>query len=58
MPGMKSFGRMIPWLTAAVVVSIIFGSVYVTFQQLGRRTANDAPAATAAAQVELLGPAI
>ena len=46
---------MIPWLTAAAVASIIFGSVYVTFQQLGRRSANDAPAATAAAQVGSLG---
>jgi hypothetical protein len=55
MPGMKGTGRTIAWLTAAVVVSIIFGSIYLTFQQLGRRSANDAPAATAAAQVELLG---
>jgi hypothetical protein len=51
----RGTARTIAWLTATVVVSIISGSVYVSFQQLGRRTANAAPAATAAAQVELLG---
>lgn len=55
MPGMNATGRLIAWLSAAVVVSLIFGSVYASFQQLGRRTANDAPAAAAAAQVQLLG---
>jgi hypothetical protein len=45
--------RTIGWLTAAVIVSLIFGSVYVTFQQLGRRSAN--AAAAAAAQVQLIG---
>jgi hypothetical protein len=54
MPGMKDTGRAIAWLTTAVVVSIIIGSVYVSFQQFGRKAANDAPAATAAAQVKLL----
>ena len=45
-------GRILGWLAAAVVVTLIFGSVYVAFQQLGRRSANDAPAAAAAARVQ------
>lgn len=50
--GMK---RTIGWLAAAVVVTLVFGSLYITFQQSGRRSANVAPAAAAAAQVQLLG---
>ncbi|WP_028275194.1 hypothetical protein [Arthrobacter sp. I3] len=52
---MNATRMSIAWLTAAVVVSLIFGSVYASFQQLGRRTANDAPAAAAAAQLQTLG---
>lgn len=55
MPRMRAHRKTIAWLTAAVVVSLIFGSVYVSFQQLGRRTANAAPAAAAASQVQSLG---
>lgn len=47
--------RVIGWLAAAVITTLIFGSVYVSFQQLGRRSANDAPAAAAAAQVQRIG---
>jgi hypothetical protein len=47
--------RVIAWLTAAIVVTLIFGSAYVALQQLGRRSANAAPAAAAAAQVQLTG---
>ena len=47
--------RVIGWLAAAIIVTLIFGSAYVTLQQLGRRAANDAPTAAAAAQVEGLG---
>ena len=47
--------RVIAWLAAAIVVTLIFGSVYVTLQQFGRRSANAAPAAAAAAQVQLIG---
>lgn len=47
--------RVIGWLAAAVIVTLIFGSVYVAFQQEGRRSANAAPASAAAAQVQLLG---
>lgn len=47
--------RVIAWLTAAIVVTLIFGSAYVALQQLGRRSANAAPAAAAAAQVQLIG---
>ena len=47
--------RVIGWLAAAVITTLIFGSVYVSLQQLGRRSADDAPAAAAAAQVQLIG---
>lgn len=47
--------RIIGWAAAVVVVTLIFGSMYVVFQQSGRRTANVAPAAAAAAQLQLLG---
>jgi hypothetical protein len=47
--------RVIGWLTAAVITTLIFGSVYVSLQQLGRRSADAAPAAAAAAQVQLIG---
>lgn len=47
--------RVIGWLAAAVVVTLVFGSLYVVFQLSGRRSANIAPAAAAAAQVQLLG---
>lgn len=46
-------GRILGWMAAAVVVTLIFGSVYGAFQQVGRRSANDAPAAAAAALVQL-----
>lgn len=47
--------RVIAWLTAAIVVTLMFGSAYVALQQLGRRSADAAPAAAAAAQVQLIG---
>ncbi|WP_157769038.1 hypothetical protein [Pseudarthrobacter sulfonivorans] len=47
--------RVIGWLAAAVITTLIFGSVYVSLQQLGRRSANAAPAAAAAARVQLIG---
>jgi hypothetical protein len=47
--------RVIGWLAAAVITTLIFGSVYVSLQQLGRRSADAAPAAAAAAQVQLIG---
>ncbi|MGO4247935.1 hypothetical protein AB4Y87_12040 [Paenarthrobacter sp. RAF54_2] len=49
--------RVIGWLAAAIIVTLIFGSAYVTLQQLGRRAANDAPTAAAAARVEAIGSA-
>ena len=52
MTGMR---RTIGWLAAAAVVTLVFGSLYIAFQQSGRRSANVAPAAAAAAQVQLLG---
>jgi hypothetical protein len=47
--------RLIGWLTAAIIITLIFGSTYAALQQLGRRSANAAPAAAAAAQVQLIG---
>ncbi len=37
-------------VTAAIIATFAFGSTYVTFQQIGRRAANTAPAAAAAAR--------
>ncbi|WP_427007417.1 hypothetical protein [Pseudarthrobacter sp. H2] len=47
--------RVIGWLTAVIVITLIFGSAYAALQQLGRRSANAAPAAAAAAQIQLIG---
>jgi hypothetical protein len=47
--------RVIGWLTAAIIITLIFGSAYAALQQFGRRSANAAPAAAAAAQVQLIG---
>ena len=33
-------GRIIGWLTAAVAVTVLFASVYLAFQQAGRRSAE------------------
>jgi hypothetical protein len=47
--------RIIGWLAASIIVTLIFGSVYVTLQQFGRHSANAAPAAAAAVQVQQMG---
>jgi hypothetical protein len=47
--------RAIGWLTAAIIITLIFGSSYAALQQLGRRSANAAPAAAAAAKAQLIG---
>jgi hypothetical protein len=47
--------RIIGWLAATIIVTLIFGSVYLTLQQFGRHSANAAPAAAAAAQVQQMG---
>jgi hypothetical protein len=47
--------RIIGWLAAGIIITLIFGSVYVTLQQIGRHLANAAPAAAAAAQVQQMG---
>jgi hypothetical protein len=47
--------RIIGWLTATIIITLIFGSVYVTLQQFGRHSANAAPAAAAAAQIQQMG---
>jgi len=47
--------RIIGWLAAAVIVTVVFASMYVAFQQSGRMAANTAPAAAADAEVQLLG---
>lgn len=44
--------RIIGWLAAAIIITLIFGGFYVTLQQFGRHSANTAPAAAAAAQVQ------
>jgi hypothetical protein len=43
-------------LTAALVVTLVFGSVYVALQQLERSSANEAPAAALAAQAQSAQP--
>ncbi len=40
MPGDRSMQRVIGWLTAVIVITLIFGSAYAALQQLGRRSAN------------------
>ncbi|MET3719650.1 MULTISPECIES: hypothetical protein [unclassified Arthrobacter] len=50
--------RIIGWLAAAAVVTVVFGSLYIAFQQSGRRSANVAPSAAAAAQMQLLGTSV
>jgi hypothetical protein len=47
--------RIIRWLAAAIIITLIFGSAYVTLQQIGRHLANAAPAAAAAVQVQQMG---
>jgi hypothetical protein len=47
--------RLTPFFLAAVIITLVFGSVYASFQQVGRRSANDAPRAAAAAQGQVLG---
>ena len=50
--------RRIIWtLAAAVITTLVFGSVYVALQQIGRHEADTAPAATAASQIQQTGPA-
>jgi len=47
--------RILGWVAAALIVTIVFGSVYLTLQHIGRQGVNDAPAAAAAAQVQNIG---
>lgn len=47
--------RLIWSLAAAIVTTIVFGSVYVALQQIGRHDANMAPAAAASAQIQQVG---
>lgn len=44
--------RILGWLAAAVIVIVVFGTVYLTLQHIGREAVNDAPAAAAAAQIQ------
>jgi hypothetical protein len=48
--------RLIPWLVSLVVVSLLFGSVYVSLQQIGRMADEDVPAALALAQLSAPNP--
>ncbi|WP_457946019.1 hypothetical protein ACTAQI_11645 [Pseudarthrobacter sp. alpha12b] len=48
--------RRIIWcVAAAIITTLAFGSVYVTLQQIGRHSANTAPAAAAAARLQQPG---
>lgn len=47
--------RIAAWLAAAVVVTIIFASVYLTLQHTGREAVNNAPAAAVALQLQQIG---
>jgi hypothetical protein len=48
--------RRIIWcVTAAIFTTLIFGSVYLALQQIGRHGANMAPTAAAAAQLQQMG---
>ncbi|MFF2318211.1 hypothetical protein ACFVTE_18325 [Arthrobacter sp. NPDC058097] len=48
--------RTVGWLTAALVMTLVFGTVYVALQQLGRSAANEASEAALATQVQLPQP--
>jgi len=43
------------WVAASLLVTIVFGSVYLTLQPIGSQAVNAAPAAGAAAQVQNIG---
>lgn len=43
------------WVAAAVIITIVFATTYLTLQHVGRQAANDAPAAAAAAQLQQIG---
>ncbi|MFP3579034.1 hypothetical protein [Arthrobacter sp. fls2-241-R2A-200] len=50
--------RIIGWIAAAAVVTVVFCSVYIAFQQSGRRSADIAPAAAAASAVQMLATSV
>ncbi|MDP9889596.1 hypothetical protein J2X98_003207 [Pseudarthrobacter enclensis] len=43
------------WVAASLIVTMVFGSVYLTLQHTGRQAVNAAPAAAAAAQAQNIG---
>ncbi|WP_284974842.1 hypothetical protein [Arthrobacter sp. efr-133-TYG-104] len=50
--------RIIGWVAAAAVVTVVFCSVYIAFQQSGRRSADIAPAAAAASAIQMPGTSV
>lgn len=52
----QAMKRLIPWLVSLVVVSLLFGSVYVSLQQIGRMSDEDVPAALVLAQLNAPNP--
>jgi hypothetical protein len=40
------------WVAAAVIITVVFATMYLTLQQIGRQAVNIGPAAAAAAQVQ------
>ena len=55
---MSSMTRIIGWVAAAAVVTVVFCSVYIAFQQSGRRSADIAPAAAAASAIQMPGTSV
>lgn len=47
--------RIVGWLAAAVITTVVFASVYLALQQMARQEVNIAPAAAAAAQAQQIG---
>ncbi|HEV7166764.1 MAG TPA: hypothetical protein VGN49_02230 [Micrococcaceae bacterium] len=50
--------RLIPWMVGLVVVTLLFGSVYASLQQLGRQADDDVPAALALSRLNSPDPQV
>lgn len=47
--------RIPGWVAGAVITTIVFATMYLALQHIGRQAVNDAPAAAAAAQIQQIG---
>ncbi|MEW1810187.1 hypothetical protein AB0284_05725 [Pseudarthrobacter phenanthrenivorans] len=47
--------RILGWVAGAAIVTIVFATLYLTLQHIGRRSVNDALAAAVDAQIQQIG---